>query len=114
METLIKIFKALSDKNRLRIIKMLQKKPLCVCEITAILGLAISTVSSHLSILKDAEIIFDTKSGKWVDYYLNKEGKNIYLAGLLPLISYWLESDDQIKSDMEKQKTVNRIELCKH
>jgi DNA-binding transcriptional ArsR family regulator len=38
------IFKALSDKSRLRIIKMLQKKPLCVCEITEILKLAASKV----------------------------------------------------------------------
>jgi DNA-binding transcriptional ArsR family regulator len=51
------IFKALSDKNRIRIIKMLQKKPLCVCEIRAVLKLAVSTVSQHLSILREAGLI---------------------------------------------------------
>ena len=102
----------MGDKNRLRIVKMLQKKPLCVCEITAVLGLAISTVSSHLSILKNAEIIEDLKDGKWVEYYLKTKTKNIFVVGLLPLISFWLNDDEQIKSDLEKVKFVNRKKLC--
>lgn len=113
MEKLIKIFKALSDKNRLRIVKMLQQKSLCVCEITTILGLAISTVSKHLSILKEAGIIIDIKDGKWVNYHLNKNVKNIYLTGLLPLTSYWLNDDEQIMADAEKLKTTCRVNLCK-
>ena len=47
-------FKALSDPNRTRILKMLQVRPLCVCEITELLGLATSRVSKHLSILRNA------------------------------------------------------------
>jgi ArsR family transcriptional regulator len=113
MDKLVKIFKALGDKNRLRIVKMLQQRPLCVCEITAVLALATSTVSKHLSLLKDAEIIADRKDGKWVEYYLNTSSKNIFVTGLLPLISYWLNDDDQVKSDREKLKTTNRMELCK-
>src|SRR3990172_6435032 len=66
-----KIFKALSDLNRLRILKMLQTKPLCVCEITEILQLATSTVSKHLSILKEESFIIEQKEGKWVNYLNN-------------------------------------------
>lgn len=113
MDRLVKIFKALGDKNRFRIVKMLQQKSLCVCEITAILELATSTVSAHLSILKEAEIVADRKDGKWVDYYLNSGSKNVFIMGLLPLISYWLNDDEQIKSDLEKLKSTDRIELCK-
>ena len=54
-----KIFKALSDPNRLRILKMLQTKDLCVCEITSVLNLATSTVSKHLSILRDSGFIIE-------------------------------------------------------
>ena len=61
MEKLIKIFKALGDKNRFRIVKMLQQRSLCVCEITAVLELATSTVSKHLSLLKEAEIITEAR-----------------------------------------------------
>ncbi|MBN2103259.1 winged helix-turn-helix transcriptional regulator [bacterium] len=57
MKEPIIVLKALSDKNRIRILKMLEKKSLCVCEITAILGLAVSTISKHLSILKEANLI---------------------------------------------------------
>ena len=113
MDKLVKIFKALGDKGRFRIVKMLQQRPLCVCEITAVLELATSTVSKHLSLLKDAEIISDRKDGKWVEHYLNTNSKNIFITGLLPLISYWLNDDKQVKSDMEKLETTDRIELCK-
>lgn len=112
MDQLIKIFKALGDKNRLRIVKMLQHKNLCVCEITAILQLATSTVSKHLSILKDAGLIGDSKKGKWVDYYLETSGNNMFITGLIPLITFWLNNDEQIKSDLIKLKTTNRNQLC--
>jgi len=112
LETVVKIFKSLADNNRIRILKMLQQKPLCVCEITAVLGLATSTVSKHLSILKAADIIIDLKDGRWVNYHLNKAGRNLYLTGLLPLLSYWLQNDEQVKSDKEKLKTADRKILC--
>ena len=108
MEKLVKIFKTLGDKNRLRIVKMLQQRSLCVCEITAVLELATSTVSAHLSLLKEANIIADKKDGKWVDYYLNTGSDNLFVTGLLPLISYWLNDDEQIKSDLKKLKTTDK------
>ena len=112
MDQLIKIFKALSDKNRLRIVKMLQQKKLCVCEITAVLELATSTVSKHLSLLKETGIIGDVKDGRWVEYYLTTQTKNIFINGLLPLLFFWLNDDEQVKSDIKKIKTVNREKLC--
>ncbi len=113
MDELLKILKALSDKNRLRIVKMLQQRNLCVCEITDILELATSTVSSHLSILKDADIIGNAKDGKWVDYYLNTRTNNVFLNGLLPLLTFWMNQDPQVQADLEKLKTTNRLDLCK-
>ncbi|MCI0515867.1 metalloregulator ArsR/SmtB family transcription factor [candidate division KSB1 bacterium] len=113
MDELLKILKALSDKNRLRIVKMLQLKTLCVCEITAVLGLAPSTVSNHLSILKEVEIIGDIKDGKWVDYYLNTRTNNAFLNGLLPLLTFWLNQDAQVQADLQKLKSTNRQDLCK-
>jgi ArsR family transcriptional regulator len=57
MKAFIRVMKALSDPNRVKIMKMLEAKELCVCEITAILGLAQSTVSKHLKILEDADLV---------------------------------------------------------
>ena len=113
LDELLKILKALADKNRLRILKMLQQRTLCVCEITAVLGLATSTVSNHLSILKESDMIKDRKDGKWVDYYLNSKSKNLFVSGLLPLISFWLNDDNQVKMDLEKLRETHREDLCK-
>jgi len=105
--------KALSDRNRIRILKMLEKKSLCVCEITAILGLAVSTTSKHLSILKEANLIFEQKEGKWVNYHLNSASQNQYIRETLPLLKTWLNYDETIRRDLEKVDGVSRVELCK-
>jgi ArsR family transcriptional regulator len=112
MKNLSKIFKALSDHNRLRILKMLEIKPLCVCEITEVLQLATSTVSKHLSILRDANFIADEKEGKWVIYRLNKERQENYINQLLPLLQTWLSEDTIIMRDREMVKSVDRKVLC--
>lgn len=109
MRKITQIFKALSDSNRLRILKMLEQKPLCVCEITAALQLATSTVSKHLSILREAGFIRDEKEGKWVNYTLHTENKT---AQLYPIVSEWLKSEEIVKQDIEKLKHIDRRELC--
>ena len=55
MKELMKTLKALADTTKVRIIKMLQNKRLCVCELQEILGIAQSSVSRHLKILEDAD-----------------------------------------------------------
>jgi ArsR family transcriptional regulator len=112
MREKVRVFKALSDSNRIRILKMLEVRPLCVCEITEVLKLAPSTVSKHLSILRDAGFIVDEKEGKWVNYYLNPDLNNKYVKQLIPLVKTWFHDDDKIKLDLEKVKTVDRNILC--
>ena len=112
MRKLAKTFQALSDTNRIRILKMLEVRPLCVCEITEILKLANSTVSKHLSILREADFILDRKDGKWVNYYLNKSKNNHYIDSLLPLISDWIPEDKIVREDQRKVKSVDRNIIC--
>ena len=111
MRNMVKIFKALSDANRIRILKMLEVRSLCVCEITEVLNLAASTVSKHLSILREAEFITDEKDGKWVNYRLNTMEYERYINQLLPLINEWLNDDSLIQGDREKARNSNR-EKC--
>lgn len=73
MEELAKIFKALSDETRLRIVKLLEHGELCVCDITAALDMVQPKVSFHLSTLKEAGLIKDRKQGKWIHYSLNEK-----------------------------------------
>jgi DNA-binding transcriptional ArsR family regulator len=66
------ITKALSDENRIRILMALhQQGELCVCHLIDLLGLAPSTVSKHLFLLKNARLIVARKDGRWVHYRLN-------------------------------------------
>ncbi|MBC8479323.1 MAG: winged helix-turn-helix transcriptional regulator [FCB group bacterium] len=113
MMELTRVFKALSDSNRIRIIEMISEKPLCVCEITAVLDLATSTVSKHLSILKDAGLILDEKDGKWVNYRLNETDGNDQIRHLIFLVKSWLRDSELILRDKVQLKSVDRNHICK-
>ncbi|MEM0057715.1 MAG: metalloregulator ArsR/SmtB family transcription factor [Candidatus Bathyarchaeia archaeon] len=67
-----KIFKALADVHRLRILKLLEVREMCVCEIMIALGLTQPTASHHLGILENAGLIKGRKEGKWVFYKIAK------------------------------------------
>jgi ArsR family transcriptional regulator len=71
MHDLSNIFKALSDKTRLRILKLLEEGELCVCDIVAALDMVQPKVSFHLSVLKKAGLIKDMKQGKWIHYRID-------------------------------------------
>lgn len=105
--------KALSDPNRVRMVKMLQHKVMCVCEIQEALGLAQSSVSKHLKILEEAELITFSKDGLWVNYYLSDGVKNPYVANLLGNLRFWLEDDEHIITLIEKLPDIRREIVCK-
>ncbi len=111
MRELETIFKALGDRNRIRILKMLEVKPMCVCEITAILGIAQSSVSRHLSILRGGGLIIDEKDGLWVEYSLVGSTDDV-LATIMTGLRRWGNSDTHIQRDREMVETVSREELC--
>ncbi|HDP67913.1 MAG TPA: ArsR family transcriptional regulator [Candidatus Marinimicrobia bacterium] len=114
MRQLTKVFKALADSNRLRILKMLEVRQLCVCEIREVLGLATSTVSKHLSILREAGFVTDHKEGKWVNYELLNTQYNEYIRQLMPLLHNWLIENRTIQADRTKVTTVCRETICRH
>ena len=64
------ILKALAHPSRVLIVERLAEKPYCVCELTAMVGADTSTVSKHLSILRNAGIVSDSKQGTSVYYSL--------------------------------------------
>ena len=72
MKELSAIFKALSDATRLRIVKLLERGELCVCDIVAALDIVQPRASFHLGVLREAGLIKDRKQGKWIHYRLNE------------------------------------------
>ena len=68
-----KVFQALSDPNRLKIIEMLQSRERCACEILEDLNIVQSTLSHHMKILCDSGLVASSRYGKWMHYSLSKE-----------------------------------------
>ena len=99
MRDITKIFKALSDTNRIRILKMLEIRPLCVCEITAV--------------LREAGFIFDQKEYRWVNYHRNLASQCEYIKELLPLLKKWIPYDQVVIKDRDKVMHVDRDKLCR-
>ena len=112
MKELVKVFKALGDKNRLQIIKMLEQKELCVCEISFLLKLANSTVSKHLSILRDAGLIEDKKDGKWVNFKLNYNSNFLVINEVLELIKKQNPSKELNNLAIDYINLIDRNEIC--
>jgi ArsR family transcriptional regulator len=113
MKGFVRVMKALSDPNRVKIIKMLQHKTLCVCEMQAALGIAQPTVSKHLKILEDAGIVAFQKDGLWVNYHLTDGSGSPYVAAVLGNLRHWLEEDPEIEGLVAKLPMIQRQEICK-
>ena len=112
MRELVKVFKALGDKNRLRILKMLQHKKMCVCELSAALGITRPSVSRHLGLMKDAGLVQDERNGQWIDYSLCEDTVNKYASAIQLHLNKWINDDPKIKDDIKKIKKLNREVLC--
>jgi ArsR family transcriptional regulator, arsenate/arsenite/antimonite-responsive transcriptional repressor len=108
----VNVFKALSDPNRIRIVKMLSERELCMCEVREILDLSNSTVSKHLTILRDAGLILDSKDGKWVNFQINNKSEQRFIRSLIALIKSSFTDDKAIQDDARKLHLVNRIKIC--
>jgi ArsR family transcriptional regulator, arsenate/arsenite/antimonite-responsive transcriptional repressor len=113
MKEFVKVMKAVSDPNRVKIIKMLQHRSLCVCEMQAALGIAQPTVSNHLKVLEDAGLVSYRKSGLWVNYSVSDGSDSPYAASLLGNLKHWLQDDPEISRLIEDLPGIDREFICR-
>lgn len=117
MNNVILIAKALSDTNRVRALLALRSGELCVCQIIELLGLAPSTVSKHMSILKQAGLVACRKEERWMYYRLPADDEmSPIVRGVFKWIFKTLEKDDAVSRDykeLEKIMKQNPSSLCK-
>ena len=113
MKEFVKVMKALADPNRVKIIKLLQQKVMCVCELRGALGIAQPSVSKHLKILEEAGLVEYRKEGLWVNYYLADGKSSPYAASLLGNLRHWLNEDPKISELIKIVPNLNREELCR-
>ena len=105
--------KALAHPVRLRILSLLRGGELCVCQVTEILGLAPSTISEHLSLLRRAGVLVERKEGKWVFYALTEDPT---LGPLCEALWPLVDGDATLKADARHCVKVRKLPvsaLCK-
>jgi ArsR family transcriptional regulator len=106
MRATLRVTKALSDIQRVRILMMLRSGERCVCQIIAVLGLAPSTVSKHLSLLSAADLVDSRKEGRWAYYRLPEGASGALVRPVLKWLGDALQSDATIKRDAKKLTSV--------
>lgn len=106
LREVMSITKALSDENRVRILVFLDHGELCVCQVIEMLQLAPSTVSKHLSILKQAGLVRSTKRGRWIYYSLADPQEDPISAGAIQWVLTSIGKDKTILEDRGRLKVV--------
>jgi DNA-binding transcriptional ArsR family regulator len=113
LSTTVDVLKALGHPVRLRIAAMLRGGELCVCQMTAVLDLAASTVSAHLTDLKRAGLVQERKEGRWVLHRLVQDAAAV---AHLELVWRSIARDPQVEADARLLRELRRVpveELCR-
>ena len=116
MREILGITKALADENRLRALYALQSGELCLCQIIELLALAPSTVSKHMSILRQARLIEGRKQGRWIYYRLIDADRPVEVQTAIAWICGALTKTKKIQEDGRRLKKILCIdpeELCR-
>jgi DNA-binding transcriptional ArsR family regulator len=109
----VRTYKALAHPVRLRLLAMLRGGELCVCQMTAVTGLAASTVSAHLSDLKSAGLLVERKEGRWVSYAWNQDPDARRVSAE---VQTRLVGDPQTAADARLVRSLRKVaveELCR-
>lgn len=88
---MVRLFHALSDETRLRLLEQLREGEQCVCELTDAFKTGQSRLSFHLRVLKDAGLVTDRREGRWTYYSLNRDA----IGELEDLVAWFNESSSR-------------------
>lgn len=116
MTSAVEIASALGEPNRLRALLALRHGELCVCQITELLALAPSTVSKHLTVLKQAGLVQSRKSGRWIHYFLPDAESDSMVAGALEWAQRSMAGDPQVAADDRALDSIRQMDkevLCR-
>jgi ArsR family transcriptional regulator, arsenate/arsenite/antimonite-responsive transcriptional repressor len=107
MRGALRTFKGLADPIRLRIVRLLGRGPLCVCELTDILGLEQSRMSHQLQLLREAAIVEVVREGRWKIYRIPKDQR----AAIASILKTAFKGNP---ADLESlRKDVRDLERCR-
>jgi ArsR family transcriptional regulator, arsenate/arsenite/antimonite-responsive transcriptional repressor len=109
MRELMAVTKALADEQRVRMLLALRRQELCVCQIVELVGLATSTVSKHMSILKQARLVESRKEGRWMYYRLPCDDAPELVRQATAWVFEHLGNDPSILRDEQKLEEICRV-----
>lgn len=109
MRTLLAIAKALSDEHRVRALMSLRGGELCLCQVIEMLGLAPSTVSKHMAILRQAGLVASRKDGRWTFFRLADKDALPAVREATRWVQNSVRDDRQIMEDARRLKAVRKM-----
>ncbi len=104
MRELIKIAKAISDETRVRMLKLLLERNICVREMQEIFHMSQSQVSRNLKILTDAGLLRRWREGKCVAYFVERDNNDIFSKALLDALSKSFNDSPVVTADRGKMQ----------
>lgn len=116
VDEVIAIAKALGDETRLRAVLALRGGEMCLCQLVELLGLANSTVSKHMSVLKQAGLVENRKCERWVYYRLPGEGASALVRDALDWALAFGSKSGKAEEDGKRLKEILGMdpeELCR-
>ncbi len=107
MRSSAELFKALADETRLRILNLLVRAELCVCDITAVLGIGQSKASRHLACLRNVGLVEDRREGVWT-YYVLARPKSATHRWILRWLRQAAVESPRVLADLRALRRVQR------
>jgi DNA-binding transcriptional ArsR family regulator len=116
MESMMAITRALSDENRVRALLALNDQEVCVCQLIELLQLAPSTVSKHMTILRQAKLVEGQKRGRWMYYRQANASARAEVKKALEFVRSCLQDSAQVQKDQRRLAAImelDRHEMCR-
>jgi len=113
MKEFIGVMKALADPARIKIVKMLEEREMCVCEVQAALEIPQPTVSKHLKVLEGAGLVASRRDGLWINYFLPVEPGSIYATQLLTDLGSWFGNHQEVRRLRKILPGIDRQKVCR-
>jgi len=109
MRDFAKLFRALSDETRIRILKILLERECCVCEVMQALDVSQSRASRNLGILEDAGFIRSRRDGLWIVYSIDEQRMKSHTVQVIKMLRNSLVNDEILLQDRERLSNAVRV-----
>ena len=109
MRAVVKVFKALSDETRLRILNVLLERECCVCEVMQALEISQTRASRNLSALYDAGLLKLRRDGCWALYSIDEDALKGYTVDVLSAVRKALEGNQMVAQDKARLMNARRV-----